>query len=134
MWWLRKRYRYCSEDCGLKVEHIKKLEKAAKREKDSSYELKLTGTIHESLEILECIGTNYEEVYSLGDKRKYGEGIVKVYKLYRCKCYLCGREYNFKSSDFKILNADYGIDATEGYYSKAYCNCHKISSFQWRTT
>lgn len=23
--------------------------------------------------------------------------------------------------------------ATKGYYSKAYCDCHKISSFQWRT-
>ena len=37
------------------------------------------------------------------------------------------------SSEFEIRNDSYGINATKGYYSNAYCDCHKISSFQWRT-
>lgn len=37
------------------------------------------------------------------------------------------------SSKFKIKNDDYGPKATKGYYSDTFCDCHKISSFQWRT-
>lgn len=132
-WWLRKKFRYCGEDCGLKAEHERKLLASYKREKDSSYDLELIGTMHESLEILECIDDKYEKLYCYGSRRKYGDGIVKVYKIYKCRCYLCGKEFDFKSSDFAIKNDDYGINATKGYYSAAYCDCHKISSFQWRT-
>lgn len=132
-WWLSKKFRYCGEDCGLKAEHERKLLASYKRVKDSSYDLKLTGTIHESLEILECVDDKYEKLYCYGSRRKYGDGTVKVYKIYKCRCYLCGKEYNFKSSDFEIKNDDYGINATKGYYSNAYCDCHEIPSFQWRT-
>ena len=59
-------------------------------------------TTHESLKVLECIDENYEgSTFCIGDKRKKGAGIFKVFKLYKCRCYLCGKEYQFKSSDFR---------------------------------
>lgn len=67
------------------------------------------------------------------DKRKNGAGTVKVFKLYKCRCYLCGKEHKFKSSDFEIKIRKYGPRAKDGYYCDAYCDCHNISSFQWRT-
>ena len=56
-----------------------------------------------------------------------------VYKLYKCRCSLCAREYEFKSSDFEIKINSYGRRAKDGYFCDAHCNCHNISSFQWRT-
>ena len=58
---------------------------------------------------------------------------IKICKKYKCQCYLCKKEYIFKSIDFEIKSDDHGRNADKGYYSTAYCNCHKISSFQWRT-
>ncbi len=31
----------------------------------------------------------------------------------------------------KFFSTKYGYHAYNGYYSDAYCDCHKISSFQW---
>lgn len=129
----RKRWRNCGEECELKKEHERKMLDTYRRVKDKSYDINYLHSTHESLEILECINENYEEAPSIYDKRKKGAGEVKVYKLYRCHCYLCGKEYQFKSSDFSIRSDSYGYMASVGYYCKAHCNCHNISSFQWRT-
>lgn len=129
----RKRWRYCGDNCGLKQDHERKMLATYRRVKDKSYDINYLNSTHESLEVLECIDENYEGALSIGDKRKKGAGEFKVYKLYRCRCYLCGKEYQFKSSDFSIRSDSYGYMASVGYYCKAHCNCHSISSFQWRT-
>ncbi|MDA1581930.1 hypothetical protein [Bacillus cereus group sp. TH228LC] len=122
-----KKSRYCGDDCGVKQEHARKRRASYPRVKDESYDINYLYTTHESLEILECIDENYEGAVSVHNKR------TKVYKLYRCRCYLCGKEHKFKSSDFEIKTRKFGPRAKDGYYCDAYCNCHKISSFQWRT-
>ena len=106
-----------------------------KRVYDESYYIDHLNTIHESLEVLECIDDNFEKLYGWQDKRKRGGGTYKVYKKYRCKCYLCGKEHIVKSSDLSINPpTDYGYRAYRGYYSEAYCDCHIIPSFQWIVT
>lgn len=122
-WWLRKKYRYCSEDCFTDIVY----------DKTKNFDVDYTNTIHESLKILECIDESYED-YSCIEKTR-GKRIkhIKLCKKYKCKCYLCQSEYIFKSLDFEIRNDDYGRNAEIGYYSEACCKCHKISSFQWRT-
>ncbi|MFB7351003.1 hypothetical protein ACWGKR_24260 [Bacillus thuringiensis] len=133
----RKRWLDCGEKCELKQDRERK--RIAKRiasyprEKDKSYDIDYSNTTHESLEVLECIDENYEGKILVQDKRKNGAGTVKVFKLYKCRCYLCGKDHKFKSSDFEIKIRKYGPRAKDGYYCDAYCDCHNISSFQWRT-
>lgn len=136
-----KRWRDCEgleeigeqKNCGLKQERINKKLASYPRVKDESYYIEYSNTIHESLEILDCINENYEGIAYTHDKRKKGSGKFIVYKLYKCRCYMCGKDYEFKSSDFEIKIDAYGSKASEGYYCNAFCDCHKISSFQWRT-
>lgn len=130
---LRKKSRDCGDDCAIKQERIKKRLASYPRVKDKSYDIDYSNTIHESLEILECIDDGYEEEPVIFNKQKKNGGTFKVFKLYKCHCYLCGKEYQFKSSDFEIKIDAYGYRAKEGYYCDAYCDCHNISSFQWRT-
>ncbi len=120
---LEKRHRNCGKGCGqiLRTNH-------------SSYNIDYTNTIFESLEILECIDDNVEElthIYNSKSKRRVASHLI--YKLYKCRCYLCGKEFIFKSDAFKINKDEYGCRAKEGYYSDTCCDCHTISSFQWRT-
>lgn len=124
-----KRHSDCGIGCGLIKIREQKRKDACPRLKADGYDVDYTNTIFESLEILECVDDNVEEFYL----PKRGKGICTVFKLYRCRCYLCGMEQNVKSSDFKIYNDDYGSKAKDGYYSQTYCDCHNISSFQWRT-
>lgn len=149
---LEKRHRYCTDvknhnfiiqqayyptchECGLRKNQREKLLDSYKRVYDQSYNIEYSNTIHESLEILECVDDNYEELYSWSDKRKKGGGTYKIYKLYKCRCYLCGKEQIIKSSKFSINPpTEYGYRAYGGYYSEAYCDCHEISSFQWIVT
>ncbi|MEN2765848.1 hypothetical protein [Ornithinibacillus xuwenensis] len=138
---LRKKWRDCEgfgeeredKSCGLKQERIKKRLASYPRVKDESYDIDYSNTIHESLEILECIDDSYEEQPIISDKRKKNGGTFKVFKLYKCRCYLCGKEYQFKSSDLEIKIDSYGSRSQDGYYCNAFCDCHHISSFQWRT-
>ncbi len=118
--------------CGIRTKQKEKLLQSYERVYDESYDIDYSNTVHESLEILECINSNYEKLYCYHDKRKKGGGTYKVYKLYKCRCYLCGKEFEIKSSDFSINPpTKYGYRAYDGYWSSAYCDCHKISSFQW---
>ncbi len=138
---LEKKHRYCpgnyspDSECGLKKRQRESLLESYERVYDKSYNIDFTKTIYESLEVLECIDDNYEELYCEQDKRKKGGGTFRIYKRYKCRCYLCGKEQIIKSSDFSINPpTPYGHTAYNGYYSKAYCDCHKISSFQWIVT
>lgn len=151
---LKKKHRYCTEtirrsrndrwlyeeydkknQCGLKTAQDEKRKETYKRVFDSSYNIDYTGTIHESLEILECVDDHYEELRFISDARKKGGGTYYVYKLYQCRCYLCGKEQQIKSSKFSINPpTKYGYTAYNGYWSDAYCDCHRISSFQWIVT
>lgn len=145
---LEKKHRYCTEairrnrkdrwlyreyekkdQCGLKTAQEEKKKKTYKRVFDPNYDIDYIGTIHESLEVLECIDDHYEEIHSISDARKKGGGTYYVYKLYRCRYYLCGKEKKFKSSEFSINSSAYN-----GYQSNAYCDCHPTSSFQWIVT
>lgn len=138
---LEKKHRYCTEsskkqnkqvECGLIADQRKKLLDQYERVFDKSYDVQLTDTLHEQLQILDCVDDHYEELTSWTDKRKKGGGTYTVYKKYKCRCYLCGKEYIFKSQDFHISPpTPYGEHAYHGYYSDAYCDCHKIQQFQW---
>lgn len=144
---LRKKHRYCTEalnnnfisahypmmnECRLRTKHKKELSDSYIRIPDKNYAIDFTHTFHESLEVLECINDHHEKLTSWHDKRKKGGATYTVYKLYKCKCYLCGKEKEIDSSQFDIdPPTEYGYNAYNGYYSKAYCDCHKISSFQW---
>ncbi|MBQ9885933.1 MAG: zinc-ribbon domain-containing protein [Lachnospiraceae bacterium] len=146
---LEKKHRYCTEkekhylidigeeyfkmeECGLKTKHRQELYNSHKRGKAKNYDVNLSNTYHESLEILECINDSYEELSGYYDKRKKGGAFYTVYKIYRCRCYLCGKEQDIKCSEFCINPpSEYGKRAYDGYYSEAHCDCHKISSFQW---
>lgn len=89
---------------------------------------------YESLEIIECANEYMESVPSsyFNDRyqKKYHD--IIVYKEYRCRCYLCGKEMIVACDKFGIFPpTDYGSRAYDGYWSKIYCDCHPISSFQW---
>lgn len=135
---LEKKHRYCTHgknECGLKKEQRERKLATYKRVYDESYHTDFLSYIHESLKVLECVDANYEQLVSYTDKRKRGGGTYKVYKRYRCRCYLCGKEHIVKSSSLSIHPpSDYGFRAYDGYYSEAFCDCHKISSFQWIVT
>lgn len=136
-----KKEPYCEEDilkeyCGLAVkawkDKQKKYKENGRRKFANNYDLDLTGNIFESLEVLECINDNYEERCAQGDLRKKDAYSYMIYKLYKCRCYLCGKEHMVKCSQFHISPpTQYGVTAYHGYWSGIECGCHEISSFQW---
>lgn len=145
---VKKQHKYCDAiygnvysgvgACGIRLEAEEKRLEKAPRKKEGNYDKQLAFKIHESLIIT---GETYdqEEPYHyyhskptiLGDDKRVKEYVIR--KMHKCKCYLCGKEFSFKYGDFEIRSDDYGYKATYGYYSDAHCDCHKISSFQWRT-
>lgn len=129
---LKKRWRYCGDDCGRKQQHEAKRIASYPRVESSDYNIKFVNNIHESLDIVACIDDHVErEIYT--DTRRKTVGTVYLHKKFHCKCYLCGKEYDFLSNQFAIRNDSYGPRAKWGYYCEAFCDCHPISSFQWRT-
>ena len=120
---MRQKFKYCSDECFTDIVY----------DKTDNFNVDFTNTIHESLKILECIDENYEDRSWIEKQRGKRIKHIKLCKKYRCQFYLCKGEYTFKSIDFEINNDRYGRNADIGYNSEAHCNCHKISSFQWRT-
>lgn len=135
---LEKKHRYCTQsknECELRKKHRESRLASFKREYHESYDIDYLNSIHESLEIIECVDDKFEKLHSWQDKRKRGGRTYKIYKKYKCRCYLCGREQIVISSDLSINpSTAYGHRAYRGYYSEACCDCHKISSFQWIVT
>ncbi len=129
-----KKWRTCSEDCGLRLQKEAKIVASLPRIKSSSYDIAFANNTHDSFEIIECTNDNLEGDPIIDDRRKKGAGRVYLYKEFRCKCYLCGREYVFRSDEFEIRSDRYGRRADIGYYCNACCECREnSSSFQWRT-
>lgn len=115
--------------CGLAVERWKT---RVKRIYATNYNIDFTGRTYESLEVIECVNETDEKFHSYGDKRKK-QWCNIIDKLYNCRCYLCGQEFNnVKGSKFCISPpSDHGAHAEDGYWSEIKCDCHHISSFQW---
>ena len=96
------------------------------------------GKQYESLYIAECVNDHLESEpmpyytqMAYKGKRKHWSSI-QVYKQYRCKCVLCGREQLITCDKFGIYPpTQYGYNAYNGYWSDVKCDCHHISSFQW---
>lgn len=126
------------EFCGLAVKAWKNKQKSYKengrRTKADNYDIDFTGRTFESLEILECLDDTYEEPTSHRDLKRKDAYKYTVYKLYKCRCYLCGREQTVKCDQFRISPpTSYGRRAYNGYWSGISCDCHDTSnsSFQW---
>lgn len=118
--------------CGMAADVEKRKFAEFKRVHDKNYETNYSGKIFESLNIQECVDDSFEMLTSYGDLRKKGAGTFTVYKIYKCKCYLCGKEMNVSCSQFHIdPPTQYGGNAYHGYWSGVSCDCHHISSFQW---
>lgn len=121
-------------------ELLKQAEKDAKiiaaipRKRADNYDVDYVGLTYESLEVLECVNDALESVptpyYTQRHEKKYHD--ITVYKEYRCRCYLCGKEKLVTCDKFGIFPPTaYGYRAYDGYWSAIYCDCHPISSFQW---
>lgn len=121
------------EYCGLwNAMQNKKIEKGKVVEKATNYDVDYSGKIYESLEIGECVSDSVEKLKSHTCSIKNRKYYFEKSKQYRCKCYLCGREQLIVCEDFGIHPPTaYGYTAYHGYWSKAKCDCHEISSFQW---
>lgn len=99
-----------------------------------NYSVDYVGMRYESLDIIECTNARLEStpeiVYSQRHQKRYRD--ITVYKEYLCRCYLCGKEQKITCDKFGIYPpTPYGVQAYDGYWSKASCDCHEISSFQW---
>ena len=133
--------KYCdSWNKKKKKELVKQAEKDAEilaaipRKLAKNYNKNYVGLIYESYKILECINEGIEDApipyYNERHQKKYKD--IVVYKEYRCKCYLCGKEKIVRCNQFGIYPpTDYGYRAYNGYWSEIHCDCHQISSFQW---
>lgn len=128
--WNKKR----EKDLAKREEEKAKIVAALPRMYAKNYYVDYTGMNYESFEVLECVNEKLEsDPYSYFNQRhqkKYRD--ITVYKQYRCKCYLCGKEKLVTCDKFGIYPpTEYGPRAYYGYWSEIFCDCHKISSFQW---
>lgn len=102
-----------------KAEEEAAIIKALPRRLAANYDVDFTGTIYESLEVLECVNDRLESApdfhYNQRHKKVYSD--ITVYKQYRCRCYLCEKE--------KLITCD------QVGTKSACCVCHQVSSFQW---
>lgn len=123
-----------------KKELLKQAEKVAQiiavlpRRFAKNYDADYVGKTYESLDVLECVDDKLESIpsisYNQRHQKRYSD--IIVYKKYRCRCYLCGQEQMVTCDKFGIYPPTvYGYRAYDGYWSTVYCDCHKISSFQW---
>lgn len=116
-----------SKTCLLREEQWKNYLKKIPRKPNRFYDKELKYKVSDTL-LLIGNGADKEHLFQCGHKYYY-----EVCRTYKCKCKLCGKEYEFEYEDFEIYNDEYGNRAMDGYYSIAHCDCHPISSFQWRT-
>ena len=124
--------KYLIQYCKTAVTELKKNFANCNRIYDNNYEINYSGKLFESLEILNCVDDKLEKLSSYSDLRKPETVTLSVYKLYKCKCYLCGKEMEFDCSQFQIQPpTSFGYHAYHGYWSDAHCDCHEIPSFQW---
>ena len=102
-----------------------------------NYDVDFFGRQYESLYIEKCVNEHLESEphFSFTQKHKKCWHNITVYKQYKCKCSLCGKEQLVTCNRFGIYPpTEYGYHAYNGYWSNVYCDCHPISSFQWIVT
>ncbi len=136
---------YCERYNKYKTRQLLKKEKEYKETVDNltrvyakNYDYDFVGRQYDSLYIESCTNEHLESkpYFSYkqalrGCKRKVWHNIT-VYKEYRCKCLLCGKEQLVTCDKFGIYPpTEYGYHAYNGYWSEVYCKCHELSSFQW---
>lgn len=128
--WNKKR----SEDLEKQAAKEKVIIAALPRKYAANYDKDFVGTRYESLEILECSNDRLESApaFSFNQRHKKCYREITVYKEYRCRCYVCGKEQKITCDKFGIFPpTQYGFRADKGYWSAALCDCHNHSSFQW---
>ena len=134
--YLKKKKRYCFDECGLRIAHNERMKDSYPRKKHESYDVPYLNTMNGTLEIIECIDEHYEGTAEVWGRKK-GQGRILVYKKYKCHCVVCNHEEEYLSSDFEIRLVSQG--GRKKYVSKAICEyCKKYkgyepSSFEWRT-
>lgn len=99
-----------------------------------NYDVDYTGTQYESMLVEECTNDHLESVPTYGFTQQHHKvwHKITVYKQYRCRCILCGKEQLVTCDQFGVYPpTDYGYHAYYGYWSEISCDCHPISSFQW---
>ena len=102
-----------------------------------NYEVDFAGKQYESLLIEECVNDHMESKPSFSYTQFHHKRwhAITVYKQYKCRCLLCGREQLITCDKFGIFPpTEYGYNAYNGYWSDVSCDCHPISSFQWVVT
>lgn len=102
-----------------------------------NYEINYEGKQYESLLIETCVNDHMESQPSFSFTQFHHKQwhAITVYKQYRCRCILCGKEQLITCDKFGIYPpTEYGYHAYFGYWSNVSCDCHPISSFQWIVT
>jgi hypothetical protein len=133
--------KYCAEWNKYKAKQLQKRDKklneflaSVPRKHAPNYETDFTGKQYESLHIESCCNDHLEGdlfSYCLEHPNKKPKSIT-VYKQYKCKCTICGKEQYITCDKFGIYPpTKYGYRAYHGYWSNVFCDCHPISSFQW---
>ncbi|MBQ4490878.1 MAG: hypothetical protein II965_06510 [Pyramidobacter sp.] len=136
---------YCGYYNADKIKQLQEQEKKRKEEIASiprvfadHFDEDYTGRQYESLYIEACCNEHLESepsFYYSQFNRKHWNAIM-VYKQYKCKCILCGKEQLITCDKFEINPpTKYGYHAYHGYWSEAKCNCgnRTISSLHWLT-
>lgn len=126
--------KYKEKQLAKKEETYKEVVASIPRKYAKKYDVDFSGTINESLEIVECVDDKFESepraYFTQSHNKRYYD--ITVFKRYRCKCYLCGKEQMVTCDKFGIYPpTEYGYHAYNGYWSEVFCECHEISSFQW---
>lgn len=104
------------------------------RENAVNYDVDFVGKYYESLYIEECCNEHLESkpTFSYSQQHHKHWHNITVYKQYKCRCILCGKEQYVNCDQFGIYPpTEYGYHSYNGYWSEVSCDCHHISSFQW---
>ncbi len=99
-----------------------------------NYDVEYAGMQYETLLVEKCVNDHLESEprFSFSQQHKKRWHSITVFKQYKCKCSLCGKEQLITCDKFGIYPpTEYGYHAYNGYWSDVYCDCHPISSFQW---
>ena len=94
-------------------------------------EIDYTGRNFESLHIEECINDHEEGRFNESYIRE--KDTLTIYREYRCKCYLCGKEQIVRGDKFNIDLYYFYEEKRNEYRGDVFCKCHKPSSFEWET-
>lgn len=132
---------YCDYYNAYKIKQLEKKEEKLRLEIANiprvyakNYDVDFVGKQYESLYIEECCNEHLESeaTFSYSQQHHKRWHPITVYKQYKCRCILCGKEQYVNCDKFGIYPpTNYGYHAYHGYWSEVSCECHSISSFQW---